>query len=239
MPFSLHIVLASLIGITPILVWLLFFLWQDIKKPEPLRWIGVLFLAGMVITPLVWGIESQFMRLFRIDLNASLALGTTLFVYLGVAAIEELAKFFSAFLIVRKNKHFDEAIDAMIYLIVLALGFGLVENFLIAYQQLPSENSFLPLLQITSLRFVGANLLHALCSGLIGFSWAFYLLKKKTKYLWGGILLGVVLHWVFNVAIISVGGDAVFFSTLVLFLVAVFTLWAFNVLKRVRQPLPR
>jgi len=238
MPFSLHIILSSLIGVTPILIWLLFFLWQDIKKPEPLHWIGIIFLAGMAITPLVWGIESQFMRIFRIDLGSTLALGTTLFVYLGVAAIEELAKFFSVFLIVRKNKYFDEAIDVMIYLIVLALGFGLVENFLIAYQELPSAGSFLPLFQITSLRFVGANLLHALCSGIIGFFWALSLLKKNKKYLWGGLSLGILLHWVFNTAIIYIGGDAVFLSTLVLFLVAVFTLWAFNVLKKVRQPLP-
>ena len=238
MPFSLHITLASLIGITPILLWLLFFLWEDIRKPEPLRWLVILFLTGMAITPLVWGGESEFIKLIHVNLNKSLPLIVNAGVYLGIAAIEELAKFFSAFFILRKDKYFDEAIDAMIYLIVLASGFGLVENFLIAYQQLGSSHSFLPLFQITSLRFIGANLLHALCSGMIGFFWALSLLRRNKKYLLEGILGGVSLHWFFNLAIIVIGGDAVFLVTIILFLVAIFILWAFDVLKRLRQPLP-
>lgn len=238
MPFSLHIILASLIGIAPILLWLLFFLWQDIKKPEPSRWLILLFLIGMAMTPLVWVLESQFIKLIHVNLNESLPLIVTAGVYLGIAVIEELAKFFSAFFILRKDKYFDEAIDAMIYLVVLALGFGFVENFLIAYQQLGLSHSFLPLFQITSLRFVGANLLHALCSGIIGFFWALSLLKRNKKYLFIGISGGILLHWVFNLAIIGIGGDAVFLVTIILFLVAIFVLWAFDVLKKLRQPLP-
>ncbi len=236
MPFSLHIILASLIGISPVFLWLLFFLWQDIRKPEPLRWLGISFLTGMMITPIVWEIENQLVLFFHINLSHSLPFVTAAIVYLGIAVIEELAKFLSAFLILRKNRYFDEAIDAMIYLIVVALGFGFVENFLIAYQQLGMSHSFLPLFQITSLRFMGANLLHALCSGIIGFFWAISLIKKRKRYLFIGLILGILLHWVFNLAIITIGGEAVFLVTLILFLCAVFILWAFDILKHFRQP---
>lgn len=239
MPLSLHIILASLIGISPILLWLLFFLWQDIRKPEPSRWLILLFLIGIAITPLVWGVENQLVKLLHVDLNASLPLSIAAVVYLGVAVIEELAKFFSAFLILQEDKYFDEAIDAMIYMVVLALGFGFVENFLIAYQQLGLSSSFLPLFQVTSLRFIGANLLHALCSGIIGFFWAISLLRRDKKYLFIGFSLGILLHWIFNIAIIGIGGDAVFLITIILFLVAIFVLWAFDILKKLRQPLPR
>jgi len=154
---ALTLILASLCGILPIALWLIFFLWQDIKKPEPLRWIGILFLLGMAITPFVWFLENYFINLLQIDINSTLPFLVSAFVYLGIASIEELAKFFSATLFLRKNKYFDEAIDAMIYLIVLGLGFGVVENILIFYQEISSGGHFLSTFQITTLRFIGAN----------------------------------------------------------------------------------
>ena len=234
---ALTLILASLCGILPIVLWLIFFLWQDIKKPEPLRWIGLLFLLGMAITPFVWFLENYFINLLQIDINAALPFFVSAFVYLGIAGIEELAKFFSATLFLRKNKYFDEAIDAMIYLIVIGLGFGVVENILISYQAISSGEHFLSTFQITTLRFIGANLLHALSCGLIGFFWALKLVTGKKRYLGIGLLLGILLHWVFNIAIINLGGDAVFLVSLILFLVGIVILWAFDILKQIKKPI--
>ena len=234
---ALTLIIASLCGILPIALWLIFFLWQDIKKPEPLRWIGILFLLGMAITPFVWFIENYFINLLQIDINTTLPLLISAFIYLGVAGIEELAKFFSAALFLKKNKYFDEAIDAMIYLIVIALGFAVVENILIFYQGISSGEPFLATFQITTLRFVGANLLHALSAGLIGFFWALKLVTGKKRYLAIGLTLGILLHWIFNIAIINLGGDAVFLISLILFLVGIVILWAFDVLKQIKKPI--
>jgi len=234
---ALTLILASLCGILPIALWLIFFLWQDIKKPEPLRWIGILFLLGMAITPFVWLLENYFINLLQIDINAVLPFLISAFIYLVIAGIEELAKFFSAALLLRKNKYFDEAIDAMIYLIVLGLGFGVIENILISYQEISSGGHFLSTFQITTLRFIGANLLHALSCGLIGFFWALKLVTGKKRYLGIGLLLGILLHWAFNIAIINLGGDAVFLISLILFLVGIVVLWAFDVLKQIKKPI--
>ena len=202
--------ISSFLGILPIVLWLVFFLWQDILKPEPLKWLMILFGLGILITPLVWYGEGLYLKLLRVDLNVSLSVFNIILVYGGIAIIEELTKFFSAYFILKKNKHFDEAIDAMIYLIVLALGFGLVENILAASQEIVEGGILLPVLQTMSLRFVGANLLHALSSGIIGFFWALSLLKKKKSYLYWGLVLGIALHFFFNLAIIKFGGIAVF-----------------------------
>ncbi|MCK4805698.1 MAG: PrsW family intramembrane metalloprotease [Candidatus Pacebacteria bacterium] len=234
---ALTLFLASLCGILPIALWLIFFLWQDIKKPEPLQWIGILFLLGMAITPFIWFVENYFIDLLQINIHAVLPFFLSAFIYLVVAGIEELAKFFSAVLFLRKNKYFDEAIDAMIYLIVLGLGFGVVENILISYQEISSGGYFLPTFQIITLRFIGANLLHALCCGLIGFFWALKLVTGKNRYLGIGLILGILLHWVFNIAIINLGGDAVFLVSLILFLVGIVVLWAFDILKQIKKPI--
>ena len=50
------------------------------------------------------------------------------FMFLGVAFVEELAKFLMMFFLLRKNFVFDEPIDALIYSVVIALGFAFVEN---------------------------------------------------------------------------------------------------------------
>ena len=234
---ALTLIIASLCGILPIALWLIFFLWQDIKKPEPLKWIGILFLLGMAITPFVWFIENYFINLLHVEINDTLPFFISTFIYLGVAGIEELAKFFSAVLFLKKNKYFDEAIDAMIYLIVLALGFAVVENILIFYQGISSGEHFLATFQVTTLRFIGANLLHALSCGLIGFFWALKLVTGKKRYLGIGLTLGILLHWAFNIAIINLGGDAVFLISLILFLVGIVVLWAFDVLKQIKKPI--
>jgi len=229
--------ISSFLGILPIVLWLVFFLWQDILKPEPLKWLMILFGLGILITPLVWYGEGLYLKLLRVDLNVSLSVFNIILVYGGIAIIEELTKFFSAYFILKKNKHFDEAIDAMIYLIVLALGFGLVENILAASQEIVEGGILLPVLQTMSLRFVGANLLHALSSGIIGFFWALSLLKKKKSYLYWGLILGIVLHFFFNLVIIRFGGTAVFLISLGLFLVTIGLLWAFDLLKKIKKPI--
>ncbi|MDD5760616.1 MAG: PrsW family glutamic-type intramembrane protease [Candidatus Pacebacteria bacterium] len=234
---ALTFILASLIGLLPIVLWLIFFLWQDIKKPEPLHWIIILFLLGALITPFVWVFENYLFTLLQIDTSQTLPFVVALFVYLLIAIIEELAKFFTAFLILKKNKYFDEAIDAMIYLIVLALGFSAIENILVSYQEITLGITFLPTLQLMSLRFIGANLLHALSSGIIGFFWALKLVRGRKEYVGIGLGLGILLHWFFNLAIIKTGGNAVFLISLVLFTTCIFLLWAFDILKKIQKPI--
>ncbi len=233
----LTFLLAIFIGLLPIILWLIFFLWQDINKPEPLKWILILFLLGAIITPFVGIIENYLLKLFKINTLGSLSFATAVLVCLIIAIIEELAKFFTTAIALKKNKHFDEAVDAMIYLIVLALGFGAVENTLVAFQEIMFGASFLPTLQLISLRFVGANLLHAISSGIIGFFWALSLITDRKKYLNIGLFLGILLHWLFNIAIIKLGGNAVFIISLVLFFTSIFLLWAFDILKQIQKPI--
>ena len=234
---ALNFFISSFLGILPIVLWLVFFLWQDILKPEPLKWLMIFFGLGILITPLVWYGESLYLKLLRIDMNVSLSFLNVIFVYGGIAVIEELAKFFSAYFILKRNKYFDEAIDAMIYLIVLALGFGLVENILAASQEIVNGSLLLPVFQTMSLRFIGANLLHALSSGVIGFFWALSLLKNKKPYLYWGLILGIALHFFFNLVIIKFGGTAVFLVSLGLFFVTIGLLWAFDLLKKIKKPI--
>lgn len=233
---ALIFLISSFLGILPIVLWLLFFLWQDILKPEPIKYLLIIFGMGILITPLVWYGEGLYLKLFEPQRGAAISFWQMIFIYGGIALIEEIAKFLSACFILKRNKHFDEAVDAMIYLIVLALGFGLVENILAASQEIAQGGFILTALQTVSLRFVGANLLHALCSGIIGFFWALSYLKKKIFLYWG-LFLGITLHFFFNVAIIKLGEASIFFISFGLFVVSAALLWAFDLLKQIKKPI--
>jgi len=167
----------------------------------------------MFITPFVWYGESLYLKLLNIDLNNELSIGNLILGYLGIACIEELSKFAGAYLLLKKNKYFNEIINAMIYLIVLALGFGLVENILAGSQEITEGNLLLSVLHTITLRFIGANLLHLLASGFIGYFWALSLIKDKKSYFYQGLTIGIVIHSIFNIIIIKFGELMVFYTT--------------------------
>ncbi len=163
-----------------------------------------LFLTGILITLFAFCVEYVYSKLLRVDLvdpNVSLSVLNIILACGGIAITEELTKFFGAFFILKKNKHFDKTIDATIYLIVLALGFALVENILVAVQDFYTGNTLPSVLSIMGLRFIGANLFHILSSGIIGFFWALSLIRHRQKYLIIGLSLGILLHAIFDIII--------------------------------------
>lgn len=225
------IIIALLIGLAPIVVWLGFVLWRDIKKPEPIKWLVAAFGTGLLITPFVLILENLYV-VFWNKLAGIFSLGDW-GILLGAATIEEIIKWFAVYILLKKNTHFDEAIDAMIYLIVLALGFATVENIIVSFQGLLS-GTMVANLQVLGLRFIGANLLHLLCSGFIGFFWAKSLIKKNKKILLLGLILGISLHTIFNMIIMKLGSEFLLIGSGILFVFAMIVLWAFDVLEPIR-----
>ncbi|HEB46154.1 MAG TPA: hypothetical protein ENI19_00395, partial [Candidatus Nealsonbacteria bacterium] len=113
MIFLLYIVL----GLAPSIIWLLFFLRKDVH-PESNRMIILVFLLGMAIVPLVaiaecipigfhpeGGAIKCFLPSFFKDF---LPLGGLLYIFLGVATIEEIAKFLVIKIKVLKSSELDE-----------------------------------------------------------------------------------------------------------------------------------
>jgi RsiW-degrading membrane proteinase PrsW (M82 family) len=74
-----------------------------------------------------------------------------------------VVKFLLVFLFVRKASILMNRLMWMIYMITGALGFATVENVVITYQ-----NGIADATGLILIRFVGATLLHALASGIIG-----------------------------------------------------------------------
>jgi len=204
-PFS-QISVYVFFGITASVTWLTQFSRMD-KLPEPVKVIIKIFAFGMLITLPVFLVELFLSRAFiRLDLPPFWL--TISYWFITIALVEELFKYIVVRYKVLKSKVFDEPSDAMIYMIVAALGFAGLENILYLLPTTGKIFSFNELLisaaTISFIRFLGANLLHALCSALVGYFIAISICRKK-KYALTllGLTIAILLHGLYNFSIIQ------------------------------------
>lgn len=228
-PYTL--LFALLGGLCPALIWLSFWLQEDIH-PEPKRMIMLTFLAGTIAVPIAFFAEKI---IFSI-------LGNGFTVVVLWASIEEMLKYGAAFVIafhaisMDKNKYIDEPVDPLIYMITAALGFAALENALFLINPLLGGDTLSGILT-GNLRFIGASLLHVLASGTVGLALglSFYKSHVVKRVYWGvGITLAVALHVLFNFSIILYKGENIFFIFGVLWILVGALLLLFEKIKRIK-----
>ncbi len=221
-----------LIGILPSFVWILFFIREDEANPEPKLLLFYTFLAGGAATFFTLGPQ-----IVVNDILQSVHVAQYSFFSLFVlAGLEELFKFLAVYVVVAWRKDFDEPLDAMIYMIVAALGFAAVENVASIAQGGAAMLAQAGTIQVLSLRFIGANLLHGLSSALVGYYWGMAMAKhiSYTKMIMEGIGVATLLHAIFNTAILIYSPEAMV-GTLFLVVTSFFVLNDFEKLKIAEQ----
>jgi RsiW-degrading membrane proteinase PrsW (M82 family) len=233
---------AIILAVLPSFIWLIFYIRKDIH-PEPKKWLFLIFLAGMAITPLVIIIEQQATDFFNsIYFQSPVFFNSYIkniaIVFIGMAAIEEFFKYLTVRLIMKHNPVFDEPADAMIYMIVAALGFAAIENIIVMYSFAPSIliDPAEPL-YILFLRFIGATFLHTLSSAIVGFYYALSLTEngksEMHQYLLAvkGLIVAILLHGLFNYFIIISKESSAIYLSIPLFMVAILILKDFKILQ--------
>lgn len=242
---------ALLGGSIPALIWLYFWLHEDIH-PEPKRLILKAFMGGVLAIPFALLLEALVYcggaRLF-LTAAESRACGTAFppfiafasafspIAIVAFAAAEEYVKYKAAKIFVLKGKEFDEPVDAMIYLITAALGFAAFENFFFLISAF-GKGVFEGLV-VGNLRFLGATLLHALSSGIVGYAIAlsFYANTRRKLYTTYGLVLATALHAVFNFTIINEANTSSSQDTalFMLLLTGILLIFAFDRAKKIKQ----
>ncbi len=213
-------IFAVILGLSPSFVWLYFFLKED-NHPEPKKMIFKVFFAGALFALLAVPFEyffQDYLEFFNIGRYHFIS-------FLVLAAVEEISKFLAAFWLIRKNRFFDEPVDAMIYMITAALGFAALENILITLGNINGASMAIGgILGIIVFRFIGATLLHALSSGVLGYYWA------RKSFLLKGIVVASLLHAIFNY-LIMILDEKLIYPTIFLIIIALFVFWDFEKLK--------
>lgn len=187
----------------PPLLWLMFYLRQD-RHPEPKLLLLLTFVGGMVSVVVAIVGECLFAQLMN---GGSCTQGINYMgqnaftLFLGIAFVEEYVKYLVVKFLVLRRTDFDEPVDAMIYLITAALGFAAIENALFIFPLF--HQSTLLALEITTNRFLGANLLHALSSAIVGFFLARAWFSPHRHHFIGiGLVIAAFLHALFNYLIL-------------------------------------
>ena len=217
-------------GVLPVLVWLWFWLREDKLHPEPRKYIFLAFVFGIISAVLVLPVE-EFLSKFLPEA------GLIPIVIFSFA--EEIFKYFSAYFSSLRKRYLDEPIDAIIYMIVIALGFAALENTLFLLHSIKTTGGNLPqAFLVGNMRFIGATLLHTISSGIIGLFIALSFYKNKVlkkEYLLVGITLSVILHSFFNFFIIKTKGREMFVMFILIWVIVIFLIFLFEVVKKIKK----
>jgi RsiW-degrading membrane proteinase PrsW (M82 family) len=231
---------ALFFGLAPGLIWLLFYLRKD-AHPEPKKMILKIFFLGMTAALLAAAIEiiiGKGLNFINKNFTIPSFLFFILYYFAGIALIEELFKYLVVKIKVLESPDFDEPVDAMIYMIIAALGFATLENILVLF---PGQETFtfLETTIVSSLRFAGATFLHALCSATIGFFLALSLLnpRQKTKLILSGLIISAGLHAFYNFSIMELERHSYFILAPITILTALafFVSFGFRKLKKIKS----
>ena len=213
--------IAALGGIVPSLLWLLFWLREDKKNPEPTGLIALSFMAGMVVVYFVLPVQQIIAVIMPTIMDGLHSLGVQYnFIVPPLDTVktilwsfaEEFGKYATVFLVAYHTSDFDEPMDCVMYLITAALGFSAMENTLYILKDL-SGSGFTDVLFNGNMRFLGATVVHTASSALFGIAFAFayyraYFWKIVAGFI--GLVMAVLLHAYFNLSIIETHGTIFF-----------------------------
>lgn len=240
---SLEIVAFALAGgILPVLIWLFFWLKEDRERPEPKKLIARIFFAGALAVIAAYPLEILWCQLGYLSgacqgLSAApvaLITGAEKLLLVAWALTEEVLKFLAAYIFALRSRHFDEPVDAMIYLITAALGFAALENSLFLFNALSESGSSITTLLTGNFRFLGANVIHTISSavigGMVGLS---FKLGRGSRILYAsiGLFTATALHAMFNFLIITTDSGGVFKIFAMLWLLAILIILLFERVK--------
>jgi RsiW-degrading membrane proteinase PrsW (M82 family) len=223
------IFLALVGGVIPALLWLKFWMKEDGDHPEPKAMITLSFLAGMVAVGIAYPLQKIVVSFIDIEQNTFLLL-------LIWAAIEELAKLLMFILVAYRSSDFDEPMDALIYLITVALGFSALENSLFLIDPISAGHGTMAII-LGNYRFIGASLLHVICGAAIGvfLGMAFFRNAIERRHaIVAGLGVAILLHTAFNFSIMKSDGDSLYLVFGGLWVVAIALLFLCEIIKRVR-----
>ena len=232
------VLIAFVGGVVPAILWLWFWLKEDESHPEPSHLISLTFFYGMLAVPVAL-VFQIIINTFVLD-NTAIELAlvqipkTAIITIITWALVEEVVKYLAAKNAALKKRANDEPMDVLIYMITAALGFAAFENalFLIA----PLLDGDIPSAFITgNLRFIGATLVHVASSAIIGvfMAWSYFFKNElKKRYLFGGFILSVTLHTLFNLFIISYQ-ESIFYVFSIVWITVVILIFHFERIKKI------
>ena len=118
------------LGLTPAIILLGIVLWIDRRQPEPAKEIIMALLGGVGSIAICLPLAYLFGGFGIYDETDGSLVGTMMNALFSAALPEEFGKLTLLYLLVRRNKYFNEYVDGVVYAACIGLGFAGFENIL-------------------------------------------------------------------------------------------------------------
>lgn len=196
----MDILLILLTAVLPGVVLLFYVYRKDYMKPEPAKMLfkGVcygfisLLLSLVVSLPLqALGVHDPYGKGFSNIIREA---------FFGAALPEEMAKLFMLWLLLRKNKYFDEYFDGIVYAVCVGMGFASLENLMYLFE---NTDNWMNVGILRAFASIPGHFAFAVFMGYY-YSLAHFGKSSKTKYLILALLVPIIGHFLFDSFIFSI-----------------------------------
>jgi RsiW-degrading membrane proteinase PrsW (M82 family) len=185
---------------------------KDKYDKEPKSLIIKSFLFGCLgIIPAI------FLELFAKGMFTNLFL----YVFIGIALVEEGVKYFFLKKYLFNKPDFNEPMDGIVYAVMISLGFATVENIFYVFNHPGQE------IQVAVMRMFTAIPLHAVCGIILGYFVGLAKFSDNSKpLLYKGLFLATLVHGLYNYFIFL--GEGFIFSIIALVVAVYYSKKAIN-----------
>lgn len=123
-------------AVLPVAILLYYIYSKDKNSPEPPTELVKAFTLGILSIPLSFCISIPFGVIGLYTNEVTNIFDSIRLSFFGAAIPEEVAKFFILWLVLRKNRFFDEKMDGIVYAVCVSLGFAAVENIMYLFSNI-------------------------------------------------------------------------------------------------------
>jgi len=208
-----------LISIAPVIIILTYVYFRDKYEKEPVGMLLKGLFFGMVIVIPILVIE----YLLMIPAEYMSGLGNAAYVsFVVAAATEEIFKFIAVFILIWRNKNFNEKFDGIVYAVFVSLGFALVENIFYVFEYGSQTGLGRALTSVPAHTFFGV---------FMGFylGIAKFYPEKRSVALRMAIFIPILFHGIYDFLLLSENN-----VLLILFFPFMFVMWWLG-FKRMKQ----
>ena len=184
-----------LLALAPAILLMMYIYFRDKYEKEPVKLIlkGIL-LGAVIIFPV--GIIENYIIGFGQDMGRISKAAWDGFVVAG--ATEEAFKFLAVFILIWRNRNFNEKFDGIVYAVSVSLGFAAIENLFYVFS---NANS----MQVGLLRAFTAVPGHSFFGIVMGFylGLARFDRRKRSKYIRRAFTVPWLLHGIYDFLLMS------------------------------------
>ena len=127
-----------LTALLPVAILVYYIYHKDKISPEPTGQLVKAFFYGILSIPLSFCISIPLGLIGVYPTEATNIRESISTAFFGAAIPEEIAKFVMLWLLLRKNRYFDEKMDGIVYAVCVSLGFAALENVMYLFSNAES-----------------------------------------------------------------------------------------------------